>query len=85
MTKSGLMGGGGAQPLPMFENKSPVFSNPASVFRRGEARILPERGSRAQLDMVQALLKSGMGSAQESGSPLTSKCTLEAKPTIQAN
>lgn len=73
MAKSGLLGGGnggGLGALPIFAEKSPVFSNPGSVFRRGEGGILPERGSRAQLDIVTQLLASGMQGAQQSGSPL---------------
>lgn len=63
MAKTGLFGGGGGQP-PKFS------SQPGGFFRRGQGGILPERGSRAQLDMVQALLASSMQSSQGSGSPL---------------
>lgn len=69
MAKTGLFGGSGQTP-PIFANSSSVFSDPGSVFRRGEGGILPERGSRQQMDMVQALLKSGMSASQSSGSPL---------------
>lgn len=61
MAKTGLFGGG---------QTPPIFANPGGVFQRGQGGILPERGSRAQYDMVQALLKGGMQSAQASGSPL---------------
>lgn len=69
MAKTGLLGGNGQTP-PIFANTSPVFSDPGSVFRRGEGGILPERGSRAQYDMVQALLQSGVAASRDSGSPL---------------
>lgn len=69
MAKMGLFGGNGQTP-PIFAETSPVFSDPSSVFRRGEGGILPERGSRSQYDMVQALLQSGVTSSQNSGSPL---------------
>lgn len=62
MSKFGSTGGN-AQPLP-------IFADPGSVFRRGQGGVLPERGSRAQYDMVNALLQSGVSSAQGSGSPL---------------
>lgn len=70
MAKTGLFGGGNGQTPPFMPSASPVFSNPGSVFRRGEGGILPERGSRAQHDMVSALLASGLKSSQGSGSPL---------------
>lgn len=71
MAKSNLFGNGGSlAKLPMIAEKSPVFTKPGSVFRRGDGGILPERGSRAQLDLVTQLLGSGMQSVQQSGSPL---------------
>jgi len=54
MAKSGLMGGQGI----------------GEFFSRGPGGILPERGSQAQYDLVSGLLQSGMGAAQQSGSPL---------------
>ncbi|WP_299872856.1 hypothetical protein [uncultured Sulfitobacter sp.] len=74
MAKHGLFGSGQGTP-PIIAEKSPVFSDPASVFRRGEAGILPERGSRGQLDLVTQLLASGMASSKESGSPLLAALT----------
>lgn len=63
MAKAGLMGGGVMQ-------TPPIVADPSSVFRRGQGGILPERGSRAQRDIVQALVHSGIQSAGRSGSPL---------------
>lgn len=74
MAKHGLFNSGQGTP-PIIAEKSPVFSDPASVFRRGEGGILPERGSRGQLDVVTQLLASGMASSKESGSPLLAALT----------
>lgn len=54
MAKSGLTGGQGM----------------GEFFSRGPGGILPEKGSQAQYDMVRAMLQSGVGAAQNSGSPL---------------
>ena len=60
---------------PILAETSPVLSTPDKVFRRGEGGILPERGSQAQYDLVQALLRSGMASSQQSGWPLLALMT----------
>lgn len=69
MAKMGLLGGGGQTPPFIGGGPSPAAGQ-GGMFRRGQGGILPERGSRAQYDMVQELLKSGIASSQGSGSPL---------------
>lgn len=75
MAKSGLFGGGAAA-APATMSAPDTTAPPAQpsglggLFRRGGGGFLPEVGSRAQLDMVQALVQGGMASAQGSNSPL---------------
>ncbi len=69
----GLINGGGGQAGATtggFIPPSPVLQNPSSIMGRGPGAILPERGSRAQLEMVQALMGPAMQGAQNSNSPL---------------
>lgn len=85
MAKTGLFGGLGrgggmpttsgtfaptASPRPIARGESQPGGLLSGLLGRGGGGILPERGTRAQYDMVQALLQSGMQSAQGSGSPL---------------
>lgn len=55
---------------PAMAAPSSIFGDPSKIFSRGAGGILPERGSQAQYDLVSQLVKSGMGSAMNSGSPL---------------
>jgi hypothetical protein len=66
-------GGGGTPFMPALGGNisaGPVFTDPGSVFRRGEGGILPERGSSAQLAAVMQAMGGMNAGAQQSGSPL---------------
>ena len=63
MAKTGFFRGGQQAP-------NPQVAQGGGMFRRGPGGILPERGSQAQYDLVNAMLASGISSARDSGSPL---------------
>lgn len=57
----------------MFQSSKPSGGQPPSIggmLNRGPGGVLPARGSQQQMDIVSALVNSGMQSAGQSGSPL---------------